>query len=120
MKRYKDYMLIKYGPIKTYHHWLRFSRRHISPRTLRPVMQWKLPHYPGEGRRYRCDTPSCRRVGWGPMLRDIVWDRHFAKNTLLCELCMRRRLGRPLGPRDLRDCPMNEQYVYYRSHGVRG
>jgi hypothetical protein len=47
-----------------------------------------------------------------PMVRDEVWRSIGGRpRTLLCDLCLRQRLGRPLLYRDLDDCPFNDGWL---------
>lgn len=120
MKRYKDFLKIKYpGQFMFPGQRLRKSQqRHsawVPPRILRnpPMRHRDRGRYadsaptPFVGTGWRCDTPHCQNRGYGPMLRDILWQRKFHGVSFMCEPCMVRRLGRPLGPYDLRNCLMN-------------
>lgn len=118
VKQRKDFIRIKYGDRDfTTPGVISFRRQHHSkfnpPRGLRqPRTEWSQPFYAhierctGESG-FRCDTRGCQNHGFGPMLRSMVWKRHFAGRQFQCEPCMVRRLGRPLNRYDLRDCPMN-------------
>jgi hypothetical protein len=114
----KDFMQIKFkGRSRSRPAVMAYRRRHHSkhnpPRGLRqPRTEWSCPayalieRYTGESG-FRCDTRGCQNHGFGPMLRTMIWKRHFAGRQFQCEPCMVRVLGRPLNRYDLRSCPMN-------------
>jgi hypothetical protein len=56
------------------------------------------------GRRWRSDA--------GPMLINGLWKRIAKKAELLCDRCVRKRLGRPYRVYwDFRACPFNHEYM---------
>jgi hypothetical protein len=124
-KQRKDFLRIKYKnyPLNKPEQRARRRRHHSlwnAPRGLRqPRREWSqyaafVPDFYVTGESgWRCDTRGCQNHGYGPMLRSIVWNRHFAGVSFACEPCMVRRLGRPLGPRDLRNCLMNLVHPAY-------
>jgi hypothetical protein len=55
----------------------------------------------------RCRCDGCGRPELGPMIIDDLWRRIAEYDDQLCGRCIRRRLGRPITDRDLRDCLWN-------------
>lgn len=136
--RYKEYMVAKFnlrgrcmGPViagRRKH--VRLDRRYVYPVWINPT-DMQILYYVESTHLF--DTPpidrtkgfqcgvdkQCLNHGYGPMLRTIVWDQHFKGLRFACEPCMRRTLGRPLGPYDLRDCKMNHYHPAFQPHGMR-
>lgn len=68
---------------------------------------------------WKCDTVNCINNGYGPMLRTVVWNAHFGRDAQFqCLRCIMKKLGRPIGPRDLRDCRMNEWHPAFQPHDM--
>lgn len=62
----------------------------------------------GTRRRMLCTCGTRFHDNPGPMLHNHLWERVARyKLELLCDPCVRRRLGRPFTRWDLRDCPFN-------------
>lgn len=121
-RRYKDFITIKFSSYsRTKSLFNAKLQRHHSARTHRGMrgvlLEPRLAHRSEKYERYvpavfdretwQCDTRHCQNVGYGPVLRNIVWNKRFQGVNFMCEPCMMRRLGRPIGPYDLRNCPMN-------------
>jgi hypothetical protein len=116
VKRYKELFQIKYGIRGCSPVVAMLSRRpHRSQRELRDNVNGHV--WLGQ-QNYKCDTPGCQYKGWGPMLRNIVWRQFFRGDRFRCERCMLRIMGRPIGPYDLRDCPMNWHHPVFQQHGL--
>lgn len=77
---------------------------------------------------------DCFGDGWGPMLRDVVWNTIeppvvtmyilasqpdlIRWGRFLCEPCIEKRLGTPIEWFHLRDCPMNVNHPKYKPHDM--
>lgn len=115
-KRYKEFFLTRTGirglsPVVA----ALWRRPH---RSARPLRENGWNYHWMDAPNYKCDTPGCQYKGWGPMLRRVVWRQFFSGDRFRCERCMRRIMGRPLGPYDLRDCPMNWPHPAFCEHGL--
>jgi hypothetical protein len=57
------------------------------------------------------DRNGCWNDNSPPMIHDELWTAiGMKKDGLLCDVCFRKRLNRPLRIADLRNCPFNDMW----------